>query len=231
MTGTLVNAAAIIAGTAVGLIFRKGISESIKDTVMSGIGLAVALIGFKMAFKTENELIVILSLVSGAIIGEILNIEGFLGRVGTYLESKVGGGEGEVAKAFVTTSLIYCVGAMAIMGALEDGISGNATTLYAKSLLDGTSAVVFTSTMGFGVALSAIPVLLYQGAITLAAGALKAFLTPGMINEMTATGGLLIVGIASNILGIKSIKVGNLLPAIFMAIFFSWLWTSLNIAF
>lgn len=229
MTGTLVNAAAIVAGTAIGLIFRKGISESIKDTVMNGIGLAVALIGFKMAFKTENELIVILSLVTGAIIGELLNIEGMLGRMGAYLETKVGGGKGEIAKAFVTTSLIYCVGAMAIMGALEDGITGNATTLYAKSLLDGTSAIVFTSTMGFGVAFSAIPVLIYQGAITLAAVSLKSFLTPSMINEMTATGGLLIVGIASNILGIKAIKVGNLLPAIFMAILFAYLWTKLNI--
>lgn len=229
MTGTLVNAAAIIAGTAIGLIFRKGISESIKDTVMSGIGLAVALIGFKMALKTENELIVILSLVTGAIIGELLNIEGLLARMGAYLETKVGGGEGEIAKAFVTTSLIYCVGAMAIMGAIEDGITGNASTLYAKALLDGTSAVVFTSTMGFGVAFSAIPVLIYQGAITLAAGELKTFLTPSMINEMTATGGLLIVGIASNILGIKAFKVGNLLPAIFVAVLFSYLWAKLNI--
>ncbi|ABO51819.1 protein of unknown function DUF554 [Desulforamulus reducens MI-1] len=230
MTGTIVNAAAIIAGTALGLMFRKGISESINNTVMSGIGLAVALIGFKMALKTENELIVILSLVLGGIMGELLNIEGWLARTGTYLESRVGGnGQGEVAKAFVTTSLIYCVGAMGIMGALEDGITGNATTLYAKSLLDGTTAVVFTTTMGFGVVFSAIPVFIYQGAITLAASGIKEFLTPSMINEMTATGGLLIVGIASNILGIKPVKVGNLLPAILMALFFTWLWANLNI--
>lgn len=229
LTGTIVNAAAIIAGTAVGLIFRKGISESVNNTVMSGIGLAVALIGFKMAFKTENELIVIISLVLGGVIGELLNIEGWLARVGNFLESKVGGKDGEVAKAFVTASLIYCVGAMAIMGALEDGLTGNATTLYAKSLLDGTSAVVFTSTMGFGVIFSAIPVFIYQGAITLMASGLKSFLTPSMINEMTATGGLLIIGISSNVLGIKAIKVGNLLPAIFLAIFLSWLWAKLNI--
>ena len=230
MTGTIANAAAILVGTGLGLLFRKGISESVNKTVMSGIGLAVALIGFKMAFKTENELIVILSLVLGAITGEILNIEGWLHKAGDLLEAKVGGnGEGQVAKAFVTTSLIYCVGAMAIMGALEDGLTGNASTLYAKSLLDGTSAVIFTSTMGFGVAFSAIPVLIYQGVITLMAGALKVFLTPAMINEMTATGGLLIVGIASNILGIKEIKVGNLLPAILFAVFLSWLWAKLNI--
>ncbi|AQS57751.1 DUF554 domain-containing protein [Desulforamulus ferrireducens] len=229
MTGTIANAAAILVGTGLGLLFRKGISESINKTVMSGIGLAVGLIGFKMAFKTENELIVILSMVLGAIVGELLNIEGWLQRAGNFLEAKVGGGEGQVARAFVTTSLIYCVGAMAIMGALEDGLTGNATTLYAKSLLDGTSAVIFTSTMGFGVAFSAIPVLIYQGSITLLAGALKAFLTPSMINEMTATGGLLIVGIASNILGIKEIKVGNLLPAILFAVLLSWLWVKLNI--
>ncbi|MDO7787265.1 DUF554 domain-containing protein [Desulforamulus aquiferis] len=229
MTGTIVNAVAILLGTAIGLLFRKGISQSVNNTVMSGIGLAVALIGFKMAFKTENELIVILSLVIGGIIGEILNIEGWLARAGSFLEKKVGGQNGEVSKAFVTTSLIYCVGAMAIMGAIEDGLTGNATTLYAKSLLDGTSAVIFTTTMGFGVAFSAIPVFLYQGSITLMASGLKNFLTPSMINEMTATGGLLIVGIASNILGIRTFKVGNLLPAIGVAIFLAWLWTKLNI--
>ncbi|RYD02248.1 membrane protein [Desulforamulus aquiferis] len=229
MTGTIVNAVAILLGTAIGLLFRKGISQSVNNTVMSGIGLAVALIGFKMAFKTENELIVILSLVIGGIIGEILNIEGWLARAGSFLEKKVGGQNGEVSKAFVTTSLIYCVGAMAIMGAIEDGLTGNATTLYAKSLLDGTSAVIFTTTMGFGVAFSAIPVFLYQGTITLMASGLKNFLTPSMINEMTATGGLLIVGIASNILGIRTFKVGNLLPAIGAAVFLAWLWTKLNI--
>lgn len=231
MTGTIVNATAIIAGTAVGLLFRKGISESINNTIMTGIGLAVALIGFKMAFKTENELIVILSLVTGGVMGELMNIEGWLNKAGAFLESKVGGGngDGEIAKAFVTASLIYCVGAMSIMGALEDGLTGNATTLYAKSLLDGTSAVVFTTTMGFGVVFSAIPVLIYQGAITLAASGLKAMLTPSMINEMTATGGLLIVGIASNIMGIKPIKVANLIPAIIMAVIFSWIWPLLNI--
>lgn len=230
MTGTIVNVVAILAGTAIGLLFRKGISQSANNTIMSGIGLAVALIGFKMAFKTENELIVILSLVLGGIIGEILNIEGWLARFGNILESKVGGKNGEVSKAFVTTSLIYCVGAMAIMGALEDGLTGNATTLYAKSLLDGTSAVVFTTTMGFGVAFSAIPVFLYQGTITLMASGLKSFLTPSMINEMTATGGLLIIGIASNILGIRVFKVGNLLPAIGVAVFLAWLWAKLNIS-
>lgn len=229
MTGTIVNAAAIVVGTAVGLLFRKGISESVKDTVMSGIGLAVAMIGLKMALKTDNELIVILSLVTGGVIGELLNIEGWLARIGCSLEARVGGENGEVSKAFVATSLIYCVGAMAIMGALEDGLTGKPTTLYAKSLLDGVSAVVFTSTMGFGVVFSAIPVLLYQGVITLMAGGLKAFLTPAMINEMTATGGLLIVGIASNVLGIKAIKVGNLLPAIGMAVLLSWVWAKLNI--
>ncbi|GAB6179191.1 DUF554 domain-containing protein [Desulfotomaculum defluvii] len=231
MTGTIVNAAAIIVGTAVGLLFRKGINESINNIVMTGIGLAVALIGFKMAFKTENELIVILSLVTGGVLGELINIEGWLNKAGLFLESKVGGGngDGEIAKAFVTASLIYCVGAMSIMGALEDGLTGNATTLYAKSLLDGTSAVVFTTTMGFGVAFSAIPVLIYQGAITLAASGIKAMLTPSMINEMTATGGLLIVGIASNIMGIKPIKVANLIPAIIMAVLFSWIWPILNI--
>lgn len=218
MIGTIVNAVSIVTGTIVGLIFKKGIPEQVKETVMQGIGLAVLLVGLMMAFKTGNILIVISSLVLGGICGEFINIEGWLTRLGVWIESKVGDSGSNVARAFVTTSLIYCVGAMAVLGAIEDGLTGNPSTLFAKSMLDGVTAIFFASTMGLGVMFSAIPVLLYQGSITLLASSVSQFLSPPVINELTSTGGLLIVGIALNILNIRQIKVGNLLPAIPFAV-------------
>jgi len=219
--GTIVNVAAIACGAAFGLMFRKGISDKVSCTIMQGIGLAVLLIGSSMALQTKQILVVILSLVFGGLTGELLNVEGGLARLGKWLEEKVGGETGEVGKAFVTTSLIYCVGAMAIMGSIEEGLNNNHQILFAKAALDGISAVVFASTMGIGVVFSLFPVLIYQGSITLLAAFVKGFLSPAAVAEMTATGGLLIVGIAFNMLGIKDIKVGNLLPAIFYALPFT----------
>jgi len=216
--GTIVNVAAIAFGAAFGLLFRKGISEKVSCTIMQGIGLAVLLVGSSMALQTKQVLVVILSMILGGLTGGLLNIEGGLARLGKWLEEKIGGETGEVGKAFVTASLIYCVGAMAIMGAIEDGLNNNPQILFAKAALDGISAIVFASTMGIGVIFSLFPVFIYQGSITLLAVYVKGFLVPDAVVEMTATGGLLIVGIALNILGIKDIKVGNLLPAIFYAL-------------
>lgn len=223
LIGTIVNVAAISLGVAVGMVFKKGIPERAQITIMQGLGLAILLIGLKTAWQTEMILIPILSLAAGAMLGEYIDIEEKLNKLGTWLESKIGSNHGMVAKAFVTTSLIYCVGAMAIMGAIEDGLTGQPNTLFAKSALDGISAIIFTTTMGIGVIFSTIPVLLYQGSITLMADFLKSFLTDGMIAEMNATGGLLIIGIGINILGIKKIKVGNLLPAIVFSVLFVWI--------
>lgn len=216
--GTLVNFGAIVVGSLLGLMVKKGIPEGIKHTVMQGLGLVISLIGLKMAFQTQNELILIGSLALGGITGELLGIEERLDQLGNWIERKIGRGESGVSKAFVSSSLIFCVGAMAIMGAIQDGLTGQTDTLFAKSALDGISSVVFASTMGIGVLLSAVPVLIYQGAITLAAASLKTLLSPHVIAEMNATGGLLILGIAINILGIKNIRVGNLLPAVLFAI-------------
>jgi len=218
LLGTIVNVIAIIVGGFTGMVLKRGIPENFKQTVMQGIGLTVVLIGFQMALKTQNPLIVIGSLVIGGILGEWAAIEDKLRRLGLWLENKVGKDKGEVAKAFVSTSLIYCVGAMAITGAIEDGLNGNPQTLYAKSMLDGFSAVIFASTMGIGVVFSALPVLLYQGTISLLAKWAASLLSVPVTAEMTATGGLLIVGIGMNILGIKEIRVGNLLPAIGVAV-------------
>lgn len=231
MLGTIVNALSIILGALLGMGFGRALPEKMKDTVIQGIGLAVLLIGGSMALQTKNPLIVIASLVAGGILGEWIDIELRLQQLGNRLERKFSGpnSRGRFSKAFVTTSLIYCVGAMAIMGALESGLKGNHSILYAKSLLDGISAVVFASTMGVGVMASAIPVFIYQGSITLAAGLLQGVLSNSVVAEMSATGGLLIVGIGINILAIKEIKVGNLLPGIFLSIPFTLWFTHMGI--
>lgn len=218
MLGTIVNAAAIVAGGFLGLLFRGGIPEKFKVTMMQALSLAVILIGFKMAFKSNQILLIIFSLVIGSVIGEYLKIEDRIERLGNMLErrfSKNGGGHG-FSKGFVVASLIFCVGSMAIVGSLESGLTGNHQTLFAKSALDGVASVVFASTFGVGVIFSSLSVFVYQGAITLAATFLKPFLTPVIIDQMTAAGGLLIVAIGINLLEVKKIKVGNMLPAIFL---------------
>ena len=219
MLGTIVNSAAIIIGTFLGILLKTGIPDKIKHTIMQGIGLSVMLIGLSMAMKTQNVIIVILSLVIGGIIGEVFAIEDRLKNAGEWLEERVGQNQGDFTRGFVTTSLIFCVGAMAIMGALESGLTGNHTTLFAKSALDGITSIVFASSMGIGVAFSALPVFIYQGLITLTAASMKVFLTDAIIREITATGGVLILGIGLNILEITKIKVGNMLPAIIGAVF------------
>lgn len=214
MIGTVTNAAAIAAGSLIGVLLRKVIPGPVKETVMQGLGLSVLLIGIQMSLKTEDVLLVVISLVVGGAAGQIIDIEKLLSQIGSRLEARFGGGESKFSKAFVAASLIYCVGAMAILGSIEDGLSGNPSILFAKSALDGVSAIIFSSTMGIGVLFSALPVFLYQGAITLLADTFKNLLTEGVISELTATGGLLIVGIALNLLGVREVKVGNLLPAL-----------------
>lgn len=220
MLGTVVNTIAILLGGVLGLIFRRGISDRFKNTVMQGLGLAVFMIGLAGALRSENILLLIFSMVIGSLVGEAMNIEDKLDRFGKWIEGRSGQGEGQVAKGFVVASLMYCVGAMAIVGALESGLTGNHETLYAKSLLDGVTAVIFASTLGIGVLFSAGSVLVYQGAITLAAGALAAVLVDSVIVEMSAIGGLLIMGIAMNILEFKRVPVGNMLPAVFVPLFY-----------
>lgn len=220
MLGTIVNSAAIVLGGLLGLLFGRALPEKMKSTVIQGIGLAVLLIGVSMALETKNPLIVIASLVLGGLIGEWIDIELRLQQLGDWFERKLSKLKtaGNFSKAFVSTSLIYCVGAMAIMGSLESGLKGNNSILFAKSMLDGISALVFASSLGIGVVAAAIPVFLYQGSITLAAGMLQSVLSSSVIAEMSATGGLLILGIGFNILEIKEIKVGNLLPGIFFSV-------------
>lgn len=214
LKGTLVNAAAVLGGSGIGLLLKQNISTKYQKTIMHGLALSVGLIGLQMALKTQNILIVIVSMVIGGLIGEFFDIDKWLARFGEKLTSSMGNKYGSAGQGFITGSLVFCVGAMAIVGSIQEGLTGDASTLYAKSMLDAVASVVFASSMGIGVALSSISVLIYQGTITLMASNLSGMIGDGMIIEMTAVGGLLIIAISLLMLEIKTIKVANLLPAV-----------------
>jgi hypothetical protein len=216
LLGTIINTVAIIVGSLLGLLFRGGIPKKFTVTTMQAISLAVMLIGFKMALKTDAILLVIFSLVIGSLIGEFINIEGQLEHLGKRLETRFSKAGSGIAKGFVVASLVFCVGSMAIVGSLESGLSGNHQTLFAKSALDGLFSIIFASSFGIGVLFSSISVFIYQGMITLTSSLMKPFLIPAVINQMSGVGGILIMAIAINLLEIKKIKVGNMLPAIFI---------------
>lgn len=216
MLGTIVNTVSIIVGSLIGLFFKGKIPEKYSQTIMHGIGLAVVLIGIKTALNTDAILIVILSFVIGSIIGELIRIEDRLDQFGNWIGKKLSKNSAGISKGFVTASLLYCVGAMAIIGSMESGLTGNHQTLFAKSILDGIGSVIFASTLGVGVIFSAAAVFIYQGLITLTASSIKPFLLPEVISQMSAVGGLLIFAIGLGLLEIKKIKIGNMLPAIFV---------------
>ena len=216
LLGTIVNVAAIVAGSLLGLFFGHLLPEKVHRTLVLGLGLAVILIGLQLAFQTNQPLVLIGSLILGGITGEALRIENRLENFGRRLQERFTDA-GDIAEAFVTASLLYCVGAMAVMGSIQDGLGGQPTILYAKSALDGTASIVLVSTLGIGVIFSVIPIFLYQGALTLAAVSVQGLLTEPVISEMNAVGGLLIFSIGLDLLGIKKIPVGNLLPGIFVA--------------
>ena len=221
LQGTIVNVAAIVTGVLIGRLVGRYLSKRMRQTLMVGLGLAVLLIGLKLAMQSQQVMIVIGSLILGGLIGEALGIEKRLEAFGVGLQKRFSGA-GKIAEGFVTASLLYCVGAMAIMGALQDGMGDTPTILYAKAALDGVASIALASTLGIGVLFSIIPLALYQGGITLAAGLMKSILTEPVIVEMNAVGGLLIVAIAVDLMGIKRLPVGNLLPAVFVSIGLIW---------
>jgi len=210
----------IIAGSLIGLLFKGGISEKYNRTMMQAIGLAVVLIGVKTALKTDAILIVILSLAIGGILGELLGIEDRLELLGNWIGKRLSKDSTGIARGFVSASLLFCVGAMAIVGSMESGLAGDHQTLFAKSILDGISSVFFASTLGIGVIFSAASVFVYQGFITMTASFLGQFLVPDVVSQMSAIGGLLILAIGIGLLEIKKIKVGNILPAIFIPLIY-----------
>ena len=221
LQGTLVNVTAVIVGCLVGQLVGNYLSARMRQTMMVGLGLAVLLIGLQLALQSNQIMIVIGGLIFGGIIGEGIGIEKRLESFGEHLQRRFSG-MGKISEGFVTASLLYCVGAMAIMGALQDGLGGKPTILYAKAALDGIASIALTSTLGIGVIFSIIPLAIYQGGITLVAGLAKTILTEPVITEMNAVGGLLIVAIAIDLLGLKRLPVGNLLPSVFVVIGLLW---------
>jgi len=216
--GTAVNALAILFGGVAGLLFGKTLPERFGKTLTQATSLAVLLIGLKgaLTMKSDDLILVIFSLVFGSCLGEWINIEALLERLGRSIQERFAKAGGQFAKGFVTTSLIYCVGSMAIMGALQSGLEGKHETLFAKAVLDGVMSIVFASTLGIGVLASSVSVFIYQGAIVLGASFLKPFLLPVVVGQMSVVGGLLIAAIGINVMEMAKIRVGNMLPAIFM---------------
>lgn len=218
LLGTIVNSVLIILGTFLGKLLHR-ISEDMKHSVMNVIGLAVMVLGLQMGFKSDNFLIVIFSLVIGTVIGEYFELENKLNSVGHWLENKIGSNShGSISEGFVTASLIFVIGAMAVIGALDSGIRGDHDVLYTKAIIDGFTAIILTSTLGIGVLFSAIPVFLYQGIIAMFATQIDRFVPQALMDsfivEMTATGGVMIFAIGLNLVGITKIRVANLLPGI-----------------
>ncbi|MFH1152455.1 MAG: DUF554 domain-containing protein [Pseudomonadota bacterium] len=216
MLGTIVNAAAIVAGSIAGLLFRGGIPDKYNKTIMHAISLAVLVIGIKGALKSDELLIVIFSLALGSLLGELLRIEDHLGFLGKFLEKRFAKNDGGFYQGFITATLLFCVGSMAIVGSLESGLTGNHQTLFAKSALDGITSIILASTFGVGVAFSSFPLFLYQGGITLAAVLVKPFLTPDVVTQMSSVGGVLIMAIGINLMGAARIRIGSMIPAVFL---------------
>ncbi len=218
LQGTLVNIAAIVGGCAIGHFAGQYIPAQLRRTMMAGLGLAVLLVGMQLALQAEHIMVVICSLIAGGILGEIIGIEQRLRSMAERLQERFSS-HGGIVEGFITASLLYCVGAMAIMGALQDGVGEQPTILYAKAALDGIAAIALTATLGIGVLFSIIPLLFYQGGLTLLAGWASSVMTQTVIAEMNGVGGLLILAIALDLLDIKRLPIGNLLPAVFIALF------------
>ncbi|AKN29795.1 membrane protein [Clostridium carboxidivorans P7] len=220
MFGTIVNFLAIIVGSIIGMVLKRGISEKISTTIIQGLSLCTVFIGISGAIKGSNFILIIISVALGALIGELVDIDKKIEGLGNTIENKFKGKGSNISQGFVTSSLLFCVGSMAIVGALEGGLSGNYKILFAKSILDGTVSIIFASSLGLGVLLSSFSVLIYQGSITIAASLLKPLLTQSVITDMTAVGSILIMGLGFNMLNMTKIKVANLLPAVFIPIIY-----------
>ena len=227
MTGTIINIVAVLVGGGLGLLFGSRLSDRLKQTVMAGLGLFTVVTGIKMFLETQNSLIVLGAILIGALLGEWWKIEDGLQKLGQWLEKRFNKTSAEgteeleknrFVRGFLTASLLFCVGPMAILGSIQDGLSGNFSTLAIKSMLDCFAALAFASTLGVGVLFSVLVILVYQGGISLLAAQLNSLVTSAMMAEMTAAGGVILVAIAvSSLLEIKRIRVGNFLPALVIA--------------
>ena len=228
MTGTFINVAAILIGGTIGLIFGARIPEKFKNTVIAGMGLFTAAMGLQMFLKSGNQLIVLGAIIIGAMLGEWIGIEDWLQALGQSLEKRFSsdtetGAGSKFVRGFMVSSLLFCIGPMAILGSIQDGLTGDYNLLAVKSTLDGFASIAFASTLGVGVMFSSLIILVYQGGISLLANQLNAIVTDPMMAEMTATGGVILMGVAiNNLLEIKKIRVGNFLPALAVAPLIVW---------
>jgi len=218
LTGTLANTGAILVGSVMGISLGKYLPERIKTIAMQALGLSVVLIGLKMALSGGEAIVAIGCVLLGAITGELLRIEQGIERLAEWIKTRARSNSSTFVQGFVSASILYLTGAMMIVGSIQDGTTGDASTLYIKSLLDGVASIALSSTLGIGVAFSAISVLLVQGSITLLAGHLLFMQNPAVLDTVTGAGGLLIVGIGTNLLEVTRIRIGNMLPAIVFAI-------------
>lgn len=218
LLGTFVNMIAVILGGSVGIFLGSRFPKKLSDSLMKALGLCTLLIGISGLSKGENQLFTIISMAVGTVIGEFLDLDGKLTALGDSVEKrfKKDGENVTIAEGFVNASLLFCVGAMTIVGSLQSGLIGDNSMIYTKSLLDFTAAIIFASTLGVGVLLSAFPILIYQGGIVLLAHFLAPLLTEAVIGDMTCTGSLIIIGLSLNMLGITKLKVMNMVPAIFL---------------
>jgi uncharacterized membrane protein YqgA involved in biofilm formation len=227
--GTLINVAAVLVGGAAGLVLGGRLPERIRQTVMHGLGLLTIVIGVQLTFESQNSLVLLGSLLVGGILGELLRIEERIDQLGRWLERRTGSGESPASdedlvspagsrfsRGFLTASLLFCVGPMAILGSIQDGIQGDITLLAIKSGLDGFAALGLASTLGLGTLFASLSVLVYQGALTLAAGVASGLLSEPMVAQMSACGGLLLVALGLGLLEIKDLRAGNLLPALLL---------------
>lgn len=222
LLGTAVNTATVILGTTLGLLMKKGIPERISDTIFKGLALVTIFIGISGSLVGENTLLAVIVMVLGALIGELANLDKHIDSLGKRLENKFdkSNDKSTFAQGFTSSCLLFCVGAMTIVGCLQAGLKGDNTVLFTKSTMDFVSSFIFASTMGAGVLFSAGFVLVYQGLLTLLAGVLSPVLTTAVINEMSCVGYIIIIGLGLNMLGVTKLKIMNFVPAIFLPILF-----------
>ncbi len=214
MTGTLINAGAIIVGSTAGMLLNARLPRRVTDIVFQGLGLFTLYVGFTMAFRTSHMLLMIFSIVLGSILGELMGLESGMERLSEKLKTRLKSSNEKFTEGMITAFLLYCMGSMTILGAFEEGLGGEPNLLLAKSVLDGFSSVALASALGLGVMFSVIPLLIYQGGLTLLAAQLQDLLTEVVIDELSAVGGLLLIGLGINILEIKRLRIMNMLPAL-----------------
>jgi uncharacterized membrane protein YqgA involved in biofilm formation len=222
LIGTFINIGTVLLGGTLGTLLGSRLPQRMQETILHGLGLVTLILGVSLAIKTSNILVVMGSILVGALLGEWWQIDRGLERLSEWLRALLAkkapaSSLGHFTEAFITASLVFCVGPMTLLGSIQDGLTGNYNLLAIKSLLDGFGALVFASSLGVGVIFSAVVILVYQGSVTLLAGFLQHILSQPMINEMTATGGIMIIAIGLLLLDIKKIRVANLLPALVIA--------------